>query len=179
MAGDDIARAMGAQSSASFVQISGRDFDDFIGDLRQAQTGLAKEKRRANKEVAEEIATLARAAAGSGSKMERHFAAAIQGRATQYVARIGISSRSTMWGANTAFFGAKRRAGWYAAQKYGASPARQFPEWVGSSWTAGVRGEGPYVINDVIASQMPRIEQLYMEAHERAYSRAFPGGMTA
>lgn len=169
----------GGQSAAAFIQISGKDFDDFIHDLRDAQAGLAKEKRRANKEVAEFVATRARSDARSGTRMERHFAAAIQGRATQNLARIGISSSKTNWGANTAFFGAKRRTGWYAKARYAPSPSPQFPEWVGIGWPYASKSAGPYVLNAALADVLPQVEQLYIDAHERAYKRAFPGGMTA
>lgn len=169
----------GGQTAASFIQISGKDFDGFVRDLRDAQAGLAKEKRRANKEVAEFVASAARVKAAGGTKIQRHFAGAIQGRSTQYVARIGVSAAGKWWGANTAFFGAKRRTGWYAAKKYAGSPARQFPEWVGAGWEYASRTEGPYAINAALADVLPRVEELYIEAHERAYKRAFPGGMTA
>lgn len=166
-------------TAASFVQISGVDFDDFISDLRDAQQGLAKEKRRANREVAEVVATTARARASAGTKLERHYASAIQARSTQYVARIGLSTSAKNWGANTAFFGTKRRTGWYAKGKYTNSPAPQFPEWVGIGWPYASRTEGPYVLNAALADVLPKVEELYIDAHERAYKRAFPGGMTA
>lgn len=166
-------------TAASFVQISGVDFDDFISDLRDAQQGLAKEKRRANREVADFVAAAARARATSGTKLQRHFASAIQPRSTQYVARIGLSTGGKNWGANTAFFGTKRRTGWYAKGKFAASPTPQFPEWVGIGWQYASRTEGPYVLNAALADVLPTVEELYLDAHERAYKRAFPGGMTA
>lgn len=172
------------------VQVDNSEIVGLAKQIDEARKRLGKEKRRAHKEVAEQVAPVARAHAVSGSPMERHFAAAIQPRSTQTYARIAVAGERSKKGkskANAAFFGAKGRAGWNLGWYKGELRPRrylggrpQFQEWVGASWAVGVRGEGPYAINDAIASFGPRIDDLYLEAHERALraAGAFPGGFT-
>jgi len=96
--------------------------------------------------------------------MARHFAAKIQPRSTQAFARIAVTPPGI-----GAIAGMKRRTGWYAAEKYEQSTGRQFPE-----WQPGI----PAPIAEALAAFGPRLDDLYAQAHERALSKAFPGGMS-
>ena len=49
----------------------------------------------------------------------------------------------------------------------------QFLPWVGNTWIGGRRGEGPYVINDTVASYADEIDGMYQDAHVEALSQAF------
>lgn len=162
---------------AGDLRFDAGDLDKFAADLADSRKALAREQRKANKDVAALVATSAQGRAASGSKLERHFAAAIKPRSTQEFGRIAVVATGANAGANTAFFGAKRRTGWYAAKRY-ADSTRQFPEWVGNTWPVGVPGAGPYVINETIATFRPRIDDLYADAYERAFRKAFPGGFS-
>ncbi len=52
----------------------------------------------------------------------------------------------------------------------------QFLPWVGNTWIPGRRGEGPYVINDVLADHADEIDQMILKANDRAVGKAFPSG---
>ena len=66
-----------------------------------------------------------------------------------------------------AFWGAKKRTGWYADPRYRKSK-RQHPIWVGNSWQAGAKGQGPYALNDAIADNRDRIFELFSDAVYKA-----------
>lgn len=132
--------------------------------LASARKDLGRENRRANKEVAAEVAPVARARAAAESPQARHFSARITPRSTQTVARIAVTSPGI-----AAIAGMKRRTGWYAADKYAASAGRQFPEWEPGT---------PQPIAEALAALGPRIDDLYLAARSRALSKAFPGGMS-
>lgn len=171
------------------VRIDASDLTAVRKGLADSRRDLAKEQRKAHKEVAVKVAEWARSDARSGTRAQAHFANALQGRSTQQWARVAIVSRGRNAGANTAFMGMRplTRTGWNAsrysrsgvrlggrARKPGARP--QGLPWVGNSWIGGKRGEGPYVINATIAKHMDQIEDMYDEAHVRAVERAFPHG---
>lgn len=69
-----------------------------------------------------------------------------------------------------AFMGAKRRTGWFAKARYGDSPKRQFPEWVGNNWNLEA-GIGPYVIADVVRDEFDNILDTYMHEMRRAAAK--------
>ncbi len=132
--------------------------------LASARKDLGRETRRAHKEVAAEVTPVARARAATESRQAARFASRITPRATQTYARIAVTSPGI-----AAIAGAKKRTGWYAAEKYNASAGRQFPQ-----WEPGI----PRPIQDALDSFGPRIEDLYLDAQARALSKAFPGGMS-
>lgn len=156
-----------------FLSVTGSSVEKLIDDLQASEKALAKEQRKAHRKVAAQVVKRAQAAAGGGTRREAKYARAIKPAATATVARIRIANGKTTAGAGATFWGAKRRSGWYGAQKYNASPAPQHPKWVGNTWLAGRRGEGPHVINDVIASYAPEIDGMYQDAHVEALSQAF------
>lgn len=100
--------------------------------------------------------------------MQSHFAGSIYGTGSARQAAVGVRRE-----ANAAFWGAKKRTGWYAAQKYAGGPT-QHPEWVGNNWDVGVLGQGPYAINPAIFHELDNIERAYGEAVEDIARRAFP-----
>lgn len=166
--------------------VSATGLDELIAGLRGAGQSLGREQRRANKDVATEAQQWAQQAARSGTRQQAAMAGAIQARATQTIARLALS-RAQKWGAaNPAFWGQQRRFGWYGGWYAGQlNPRRaagfadgrpQGLPWVGNSWVAGRKGEGPHVLNDTIADHLDEIEGLYAKAYEAAMDAAFPGG---
>lgn len=160
------------------------ELSDGLGDAKRS---LARAQRASNKTVAVAAQGWARAAAASsGNRRQAAMAGAIQARSTDLVARLAIS-RAKKWGAaGPAFWGQKRRFGWYGGwYKKQLDPQRaagfaggrpQGPAWVGASWQPGVAGEGPYAINDALAAHVEEIGVLYSVGYEAALRAAFPGG---
>lgn len=169
-----------------FLAVEAGGLDELIDGLRSAQRDLGREQRRANKDVATQAQRWAQEAARGGTRQQQAMAGAIQARATQTIARLAISQAARWGAANPAFWGAMRRFGWYGGWYRGEfNPRRaagfaggrpQSPTWVGNTWVAGRKGEGPHVINDTLAAHVDEIEALYLDAHIRALNRAFPGG---
>jgi len=147
---------------------------ELIAGLKASSQGLGREQRKANKRVAEEVSEWARSAARSGTRQQVRAAGAIKPRSTQSTARLAISGGPAY--AKAAFWGMSRRTGWYAAERFRESRGRQAPRWVGNSWTAGVAGQGPHVINDALAAHVDEVEALYAAGYESALKAAFPGG---
>jgi hypothetical protein len=70
-------------------------------------------------------------------------------------------------------WGAKKRTGWYAAERYeGGAP--QHPPWVGNSWTVGSRGEGPYGVNAAIADKLDEVMDGWAEDIQQLMNEAMP-----
>ena len=168
------------------LAVEAAGLDELIDGLRSAQRDLGREQRRANKDVATQAQRWAQEAARGGTRQQQAMAGAIQARATQTIARLAISQAARGGAANPAFWGAMRRFGWYGGWYRGERNERraagfaggrpQSPPWVGNTWVAGRKGEGPHVINDTLAAHVDEIEALYLDAHIRALHRAFPGG---
>ena len=148
-----------------------RGLKDFRRDLRDL--GWSKELRLVHKKLADDIAEKARSAASSMGGVQAKAAAAIKGRATQSSAKVGISPGARYPMANAAFWGAKRRSGWYARARYQKSQAQQLPTWVGNTWDVGGSG-GPYAINPTIKQYLPDIIDHYDEMLDDLTKRAFP-----
>ena len=138
--------------STSGVSVEG--LTEFRRDLRALDNSsrwlreLAAEQRV----IANTVAGRSRFAASAMGGPQKHFASAIKGRGSSTGARIQIDSNRYP-GADGAFWGAKQY--------------RQFDDWVGSSWSAGVKGEGPYAINDTIADMADEIVEMYGAGIER------------
>lgn len=65
-----------------------------------------------------------------------------------------------------AWFGAKRRTGWYAAAKYQGARGRQFPRWVGNQFDpnwGGSRGR-PYGFAEAERRVWPDVERALGDA---------------
>ena len=147
-----------------FLSLTVDGLDDMVRGINDAQRALSREQAKQNQKIAGPIAAAARAKAAGGTPQQRHFAIVIRAKSTARQVRIAISqARGTQAGGWGTFFGAKK---W-----------KQFPTWVGNSWDAGKRGEGPYVINDTIADHLDEIEDKTAKAFETALFKAFPGGM--
>ena len=154
-----------------------------IKELRKAlaAAGPAWERDivKAHREVGKVGANIARSAArSSGTRQQKAAAAAIGQSASKKGAKVTVGAPAAAPFGRAAFWGTKKRYGWFAAQKYGGSNAKggatykfgnttkssgkaQFPEWVGNEWKVGVRGQGPHVINDALADHLDEIRAVY------------------
>lgn len=145
--------------------------------LRQAQKNTNKELARSNRMVARQTREWSRAAASSGTPLQRRAAGGIGSSAGAKNAKLTVRSTARAPMAPPAFWGKGGRSGWYAADRYAASTGRQHPQWVGNSWKAGVRGQGPYVLNDVLADREAEIGDLYLDGQWEAIERALPSSL--
>lgn len=136
-----------------------------VDDLRKAlaAAGPAWERDlvKAHREVGKVAANAARADARGGTPQQRREASAIGQSASKRGVKVTVGSPASAPFGRAVFWGAKRRVGWFAADKYAGSAGRQFPEWVGNAWRPAVKGEGPYVINDSLADHVDDIVDVY------------------
>jgi hypothetical protein len=137
-------------------------------DRTNGDRAWSRELTRTHRELGQMVASLSSGAAAGMGGSQAHFAGAIRGRGTAASARIGVLPR-----ANAAFWGAKKRTGWYGAPRYAESTGQQHLPWVGTGWTAGGPG-GPYAINATVRDNLRGIERAYAEAIDRVTRRAFP-----
>jgi hypothetical protein len=143
---------------------------DFRRELKSASAAFPKEMRKAQKGMADDVATRAQGiASGMGGEAAK-AAGQIKGYATQTQASVGFPSGGV---AGAAFWGTLRRTGWYAAARYAGS-TRQHPRWIGNSWEPGVAGQGPRAINDALADYLPNMEARYLDMIDDLTRRAFP-----
>lgn len=190
---------MGSPTGGAAVKIEG--LDDFRKRLAEAGDPKAVKAhfKRAEKIIAQRVALVANAEAAGSSGVTRHYPKGVKGKSTARGASVYPWKKASY----PAFWGAKpgKRSGWNrtsylrknakthtsvrtnAPGKSSASAVRtrrnlggkpQFPAWVGNSWQAGVRGQGPYAINSAVADSRPQIEQMYLKAMEQVARRAFP-----
>jgi hypothetical protein len=153
------------------VALEVEGLDEFRRGLKHAADPKAAKKEfgSAQRDIAKEVGVLAKAMARSAGGEKAHFAAKINYSSTKDGAAIGVRPPGA-----AAFWGAKKRTGWYAKGRYSQSTGRQHPAWVDQNWTPGVAGQGPQPHNDAIAAQLPHIEQQYLDAIERVSRSAFP-----
>lgn len=141
-------------------------------ELRAISTDDAKWNRelgKANRVIARRARDDARATARSMGGPQKHFERAILGRATATEVRLQISDGN----AYSAFWGAKQdKTGWNA----GNSGRPNQPQWVGNSWDVGVRGQGPYALNESIADNLDSYLDDMWSAVDRITAEAFPDG---
>lgn len=159
-------------SGSSSIRVDG--LGDFTRDLRALGPEWPKALRAVHKDIANKGRDWARAKALGMGGVQAKAARAIGGTATAREARVSVSSGARTPYANAAFWGAKRRTGWYAAERYATSAGRQHPPWVGNSWDAAVRGQGPYAINAALADHVDEILDYYSAAIDDLTRRAFP-----
>ena len=122
-----------------------------------------RELATVHREVARDVAGWARSEAASLGGPARHFADAVRGYGSAPAARVGLSSAGKgqrNYGARGAFWGSKQFA--------------RFEPWVGNTYEVGVRGEGPYALNDAIADHLDDVIETYSEGIDRLMRRAFP-----
>lgn len=150
------------------VEVKG--LKDFRRELKVVSSDLPKELRKAQKGIADDVASRAQGrASGLGGEAAKG-ASLIRGYATQTQASVGFPAGTV---AGAAFWGTLRRTGWYAAARYAGS-TRQHPKWVGNSWEPGVAGQGPYAINDALADFLPELDDRYLDMIEHLAAKAFP-----
>jgi hypothetical protein len=96
-----------------------------------------------------------RRAAGMGAQRAK-AARAIKSSTAKTGIRVRIAGGAGVPFALGAFWGAKKRTGWYARARYRRSTGRQFDRWVGNTWEVGGPG-GPYALNPAIRAQLPKV----------------------
>lgn len=155
-----MANATGATSGANLEIIGLRQFR---ADLRKMENGKrwVRELGAEQRVIAKRVAGEARFEAMSMGGTQKHFADAIKGRGGATGAYVSISNEF----ANAAFWGSKNRWTGWNLRSEGRRPNQ--PSWVGNTWGVGVRGTGPYAINDTIADLLPWIQQQYLEGIQR------------
>ncbi len=147
---------------------------EFRRALRAMDPAFTRELSKTHREIAKRAGVASRAKAQGLGPQQRREAGAIgwSGTMTGAVVRVAQSARYPF--ANPAFWGRMRRTGWYASKWATSHSGRaQGLPWVGSSWDVGVRGQGPYAINDAIADELPSIMKDYSAALDDLFRRAF------
>lgn len=130
---------------------------------------LSKVHRTIAKKATEKAVGQARGMGG----IQARAAGALKGSGTQQAATIKVDAKGSTRFANVAFWGAKRRTGWYAGIN-SPNGRRQHPTWVGASWEPGVAGQGPYAINDAIAAYGDELLQDWRDGLDELTKKAFP-----
>lgn len=150
------------------LQVEG--LKEFRRELKQVSNDLPKELRKLQKQLADEVASKAQGIASGMGGVTAKASGAIRAYATRQQASIGVPSGGIP---AVAFWGALKRTGWYAhIHSPGGRP--QHPKWVGNSWEAAERGQGPYAINDALADAADTIEERYAQMIMELAARAFP-----
>jgi hypothetical protein len=150
------------------VEVKG--LKDFRRELKAASSGMPKALRKAQKEIADDVAAGSQLAAFAMGGLQAKAAGSIKGYASQTQASVGFPSGGI---AGAAFWGTLRHTGWYAAARYAGGRPNN-PKWVGNSWEPGVAGQGPYAINDALADFLPDLDDRYLDMLEDLASKAFP-----
>jgi len=165
----------GASSGGLVVSIDDNSIRG-IREFRRALKGVgpewARELRVVHKRIADMVVPHAQARAQAMGGVQAEAAGAIKGKANQREARIGVGPTAAVPFANVAFWGAKKRTGWYARYRYKDSPAPQHPAWVGNSWDVGEPGGGPYAINPAIADDREEVLAEYLRMIDELAERA-------
>lgn len=142
---------------------------EFAAELRQLQNSRRwlQELGKSQREIARKVAGWSRFAASGMGGPQRHFASAIAGSGGVTGARVQIADPN----AYAAFWGAKQRSGWNVGNE-----TPNLPRWVGNAWDVGVAGQGPYAINETVATRTDEILRMYGEAIDRITADAFDYG---
>lgn len=151
---------------------------EFRKELKKIDAEWPKELAQAHRDVAKIAERVSQAEARRMGGVQRRAASAIRGRGNQRNAKLVIrpsnSKRSATAMANVAFWGAKRRTGWYARPKYQGSATPQHPPWVGAGWEVADPNEGPYAINVALYRNWDDLQAAYTAMIDRLVTRAFP-----
>lgn len=145
---------------------------EFRSDLKAIGPEWGKALADVHRQIGRRGAAVSQARARGMGGIFAEAASAIVGKGNQRDARVGVSQTKTNPMANVAFWGAKRRTGWYARQRRDGN--RQHPPWVGNTWEPAVAGQGPYAINDALAAQLPDILDQYGRMIDRLAAKAYP-----
>lgn len=155
------------------VEITG--LREFRKALKAVGPEFPKELTKANRDVAKIAERVSQNEARAMGGIQRRAASAIKGSANARSARIQIKpsrgKRNPTAMANVAFWGAKKRTGWYRSKPQGKA---QHPEWVGAGWQVAEPNEGPYAINPALARHLDDIVAAHAAALNRLAARAFP-----
>lgn len=160
-------------TSGPAVQVVGlKEFEKALKPLEGGK-GWRKELSTAHKDIARKTVGWATALAVSKGGLLARASGGLSARGGVAGARIAVgkavpSRHGGRFVPNNAFWGMRRVTGW----NFGSTPNQ--PRWVGNSWSVGVAGQGPYAINDAIASNIQRIVDMYGDAVERIAAEAFP-----
>jgi hypothetical protein len=171
----------GKSSGAAIAsEFGGRYAVNVIGlrEFRKALKAVGpewpKELSRANREIAKIGERVSQTEARGMGGVQARAANAIKGSASAREARIQIKpssgKRNPTAMANTAFWGAKKRTGWYRTKPPGKP---QHPEWVGNRWEVADLNSGPYAINAALARHLDDIVAAHRAALDRLAAKAF------
>lgn len=148
--------------------------------LREFQAALRKMNGEwdsamslAHQRIGSKGAAFARARARAGSRLQAKAASAIGERHTVRNAAVAVLPSRLDRMANVAYWGAKKRTGWYSKRRYEGS-TRQHPVWIGNSWEVAQAGQGPYAINAALAEHREELLDEYLEQVDRIARAAFP-----
>lgn len=151
---------------------------EFRRQLRAVGPEFPKALAGAHRDIAQIAARVSIAEARRMGGVQRKASGAIRGRGSQQKASLTVrpskSARNATAMANVAFWGAKKRTGWYSRPRYSQSPARQHPEWVGNTWDVMDPTGGPYAINAALARYEGDLIEALWAALSRITSKAFP-----
>lgn len=164
------------KNTAGLIRVEGDSPAEFAAALRDARKRMDRELKKSNREIGKTARDWLRAAANAGTKLERAASGAITYSGTSKGAKIQIKPGARTPMAGPAFMGTKKRTGWYARYRFRDSKTQQFPRWIGNDWTPATKGEGPYAINDELATRWPAIQDTYLDGQWAAVARAFPRG---
>lgn len=158
----------GATSGAAVQVVGLKELRRELKKLEEPRE-WSKALGRIHREVAKAVAETARGYATQMGGSQKHFAAAIRGYGSAPAARLAIADPKAFG----AFWGAKQRwTGWNARNGDQGRPNQ--PEWVGNTFPVGVRGQGPYAVNDAIADRLPWIEEHFADQIDDLLKQAFP-----
>ena len=150
---------------------------EFRKALKEAGDEFPKELKAAHLTVADIAARVSQSEARRMGGVQAKAAGALKGNGTATQARLQVkpskSKRNATAMANVAFWGAKKRTGWYARGRYADSPKPQHKPWVGNTWDVMDPTEGPYAINAALAAHQGDIYDAFDAALDRLISRAF------
>ena len=152
-----------------------RGLTEFRKELKKIDEDLPKEMKAALKEAAEYVSERARTNAKLAGGVWAKAWRGITPRVAATSSGIGVNNNppASARMAPVAFWGAKKRTGWFAAPKYAAYKS-QHPAWVGNSWQGSSKSEGPYVINYTMAEEEDKVVDMFGDALDRLASKAFP-----
>lgn len=174
------ARSSRSSGAAIASEFGGRYAVNVVGlrEFRKALKAVGpewpRELSRANRKVAKIGERVSQNEARSMGGIQRRAANAIKGSASARESRIQIKpssgKRNPTAMANVAFWGAKKRTGWYRTKPQGKP---QHPEWVGSNWEVADLNSGPYAINAALARHLDDIVAAHRAALDRLAAKAF------